>query len=397
MTTPAADPQRLLPARPRPRDARVDVLRGAALLMIFVDHVPKNALNLLTLHNFGFCDAAELFVVLAGFSSMMAYGSKFESEGFSPTLRRIAGRCLRIYVAHVALLVLTVVVVVHWTEYFRMQPLAIAPLLDQGGPGLLRALTLRALPGYLDILPLYIVLLGAFPLIYLVMRRHVGLALGLSAAIWAAANIFPSLNLPNSIDGQGWYFNPFTWQLLFTAGAALAVLMGRQGDVLPRWRWLAVICWGYLGFALLQGGNWADWGLPSLRPLAMPPPEKSLLSPWRILDIAALLYLFLSSPSVQALLRNRAARLLAVCGKHSLEVFAVGCACALFGRLLSRTYGSGIWMQIGINVVGILAMGAVAMRLEHTRGKKSRAVAEPADEPQVAGFQEGGFGVYRAG
>ncbi len=397
MSLSAAAASRLLPARPRSRDARVDVLRGAALLMIFVDHVPRNALNLVTLHNFGFCDAAEIFVALAGLSSMMAYGAKFQTEGFAPTLRRIAARCLRIYLVHVALLVLTVVVVVHWTGRFHIAPLAIAPLLDQGGPGLLRALTLRALPGYLDILPLYIVLLGLFPLIYLVMRHHVGLALGLSVATWAAANAWPSLNLPNSIDGKGWYFNPFTWQLLFTAGASLAVLTARRGGVLPRWRWLAALCWGYLGFALLQGGNWADWGLPSLRPLAMPPPEKSLLSPWRILDIGALLYLFLSSTVVPTLLTHRLARLIAMCGKHSLDVFAIGCACALFGRLLSRTYGSDVGMQIGINVVGIAAMCGVAMLLEHTARTKS---ADPRGTPaqiSAAGFQEGGFGVYRAG
>jgi hypothetical protein len=40
------------------RDPRIDVLRGIALLMIFVDHIPANTLGLVTLHNFGFSDAA---------------------------------------------------------------------------------------------------------------------------------------------------------------------------------------------------------------------------------------------------------------------------------------------------------------------------------------------------
>jgi hypothetical protein len=34
--------------------------------MIFVDHIPGNVLSLVTLHNFGFSDAAEVFVLLAG-------------------------------------------------------------------------------------------------------------------------------------------------------------------------------------------------------------------------------------------------------------------------------------------------------------------------------------------
>ncbi|HVR55249.1 MAG TPA: OpgC domain-containing protein, partial [Pseudolabrys sp.] len=35
------------------RDPRIDVVRGMALLMIFVDHIPGNALGLATLRNFG--------------------------------------------------------------------------------------------------------------------------------------------------------------------------------------------------------------------------------------------------------------------------------------------------------------------------------------------------------
>ena len=56
------------------RDPRIDVLRGVALMMIFADHLPGNPLSLITLRNFGFSDAAEVFVLLAGFSSMLAYG-----------------------------------------------------------------------------------------------------------------------------------------------------------------------------------------------------------------------------------------------------------------------------------------------------------------------------------
>jgi hypothetical protein len=74
------------------RDPRIDVLRGIALLMIFVDHIPGNTLGLVTLHNFGFADAAEVFVLLAGMSSMFAYGRVFERDGALGGLRRIIWR-----------------------------------------------------------------------------------------------------------------------------------------------------------------------------------------------------------------------------------------------------------------------------------------------------------------
>jgi hypothetical protein len=87
----------------------VDALRGIALIMIFIDHLPGNPLSLVTLHSFGFCDAAELFVLLAGFSSMVAYGSSFDRDGMLIGLRRVFLRVLRLYLFQAALL-LTVLV-----------------------------------------------------------------------------------------------------------------------------------------------------------------------------------------------------------------------------------------------------------------------------------------------
>src|SRR6516162_2916299 len=87
------------------RDLRIDFLRGLALVTVFIDHVPGNPLNQLTMRNFGFADAAELFVILAGISSMLAYGKCLKRESFTAGSRRIAQRCLRIYICQILLLV----------------------------------------------------------------------------------------------------------------------------------------------------------------------------------------------------------------------------------------------------------------------------------------------------
>ena len=102
-----------------PRDSRVDALRGLALLMIFIDHVPGNLLSLVTLRNFGFSDAAELFVLLAGFSSMVAYGGSFDRDGVAVGLRRVLLRCLRIYLFQAMLLLMVLVLVGAWLRPFR--------------------------------------------------------------------------------------------------------------------------------------------------------------------------------------------------------------------------------------------------------------------------------------
>src|ERR1700730_7293907 len=191
------------------RDARIDVVRGMALLMIFVDHIPGNVLSLATLHNFGFSDAAEVFVLLAGMSSMLAYGRVFEREGALGGLRRIIRRCARIYLFQIGLLLTTLAVVLLWTTHYQLAPTLVAPILNAPVSGIARGLTLQAVPGYLDILPLYLVLLAVFPIVYLGLRLSPALTLGVSAAIWLAVNLDPNLNLPNWMNGGRWFFNPF--------------------------------------------------------------------------------------------------------------------------------------------------------------------------------------------
>jgi hypothetical protein len=72
---------------------------------------------------------------------------------------------------------------------------------------------------------------------------------------------------------------------------------------------------------------------------------------------------------------RRIFRPLEICGRHSLEVFAVGCIAALLGRLLFRTYGAGIEAQIAINVIGIAMMCVVGLWLEKRRTSRSPGFA----------------------
>ena len=85
-TGPAIDPSTYLH---HDRDVRIDFFRGVALLFIFIDHIPRNFLAFFTLHNFGFSDAAEMFVGLAGYAAFFAYTKPFERKGLLAGLRKI--------------------------------------------------------------------------------------------------------------------------------------------------------------------------------------------------------------------------------------------------------------------------------------------------------------------
>ena len=51
------------------RDLRLDLFRGLALWLIFLDHIPSNAVSWVTIRNYGFSDATEIFVFISGYTA----------------------------------------------------------------------------------------------------------------------------------------------------------------------------------------------------------------------------------------------------------------------------------------------------------------------------------------
>ena len=88
------------------RDLRIDFFRGVALLMIFINHVPGNALSALTLKQVALADAAEMFVLIAGYASVLAYGRLAETRGLAGAVRAVLGRIRDLFAAHLLLVAL---------------------------------------------------------------------------------------------------------------------------------------------------------------------------------------------------------------------------------------------------------------------------------------------------
>ncbi len=364
------------------RDPRIDFLRGIALLSIFVDHIPQNRLADFTLQNFGFSDAAEIFVLLAGFSATHAYNSVFERQGLTVGLRRVFVRCLQIYGVQVALLLATLLFVGLWEKIYGVPSVVLAPLLRDGWKGALRGVSLRALPAYLDILPLYLLLLAAFPVVRFAMARSLAACLAASASLYAAANIW-HLNLRNIVDpadAAHWYFDPFTWQLLFVLGCALAIAIRQERALMSRPPLvLRALCWVYVAGAFLVLDAWKLWPPPlpgdfyGTSPLLgiLGNEPKTYVSPWRLADVLALAYLVLTSSVMIRVATWRYVRPVVACGRNSLPVFALGCILALFGRLTFKTYGVTVDAQIAVNALGLGAMLVQGVALDARRARRA--------------------------
>ena len=51
------------------RDLRLDLFRGLARWLIFLDHVPNNILAWFTIRNYGFSDASEIYKINTGYTA----------------------------------------------------------------------------------------------------------------------------------------------------------------------------------------------------------------------------------------------------------------------------------------------------------------------------------------
>lgn len=371
------------------RDVRLDFFRGLALLCIFVDHMPGNVLGFVTVRNFGFSDAAEMFVLIAGYTAVLAYSTTFDRQGLWAGARRIGRRMRELYAAHILLTLvcaLLLAIAARWFEnplyyeHVNLTPYAYDPL-----GAIWRTLVLYYQLGYLNILPLYIVLLACFPLLWWLMQHHLGLVLAASAALWLAANVLGA-NLPSWPELYGWYFNPFAWQLLFSLGAIAAVHV-KRGGTLPRAPWLIVLAGAYCIFGFIVTAPWIHIdGLEGTRlidPDAIGPNSKSRLSLWRLANILALAYLVaLALPATARWLRSPAATVLVNCGRNSLDIFCLGTLVSFVGFIVMLEGGRTFEYQLAVNGVGFALLGCAAWWLtQRKRRLAGRAVSQMVPRP----------------
>ena len=207
------------------RDLRLDLFRGLALWLIFLDHIPSNLVAWVTIRNYGFSDATEIFVFVSGYTAAFVYGKEMRERGFVVAGARILRRAWQIYVAHVFLFAIYLAEISYVATSFEnplyAEEMNILDFLKQPDVTIIQALLLKFKPSNMDVLPLYIILLLLFPPILWLLLFRSTLALAASVLLYVLTWEF-HWNMPSYPSGH-WYFNPFAWQLLFVFGAWCAL------------------------------------------------------------------------------------------------------------------------------------------------------------------------------
>ncbi len=349
------------------RDLRLDLFRGVANWGIFLDHIPNNTVNWITTRNYGFSDAADLFIFISGYTVAFVFAKTMIERGFVVGATRLVRRVWQIYVAHVFLFVLYLAEIGYLAQKYGKTSFAdefnIQGFLNEPAQTLFEGLILRFKPVNMDVLPLYIVLMGVFPPVLWLMLRKPHLVLAGSALLYVTARQL-GWNLPAYPIGF-WYFNPFAWQFLFVFGAWFALGAARISLPLMQSRSALVLCVTYLLFALIiaMAGRFPEFRnlLPAGLYDMFTPNDKTNLAPYRLLHFIAFVIMVIRLvPRDWAGLEWRILRPAIKCGQQSLEVFCAGIFLSFFAHFVLVEVSGGIWMQILVSVAGLAAMTALA-------------------------------------
>lgn len=378
---------------PRVRDLRLDFFRGIAMFIILIAHTQDNFLISWIPARWGFSDATEIFVFCSGMASAIAFGGVFDRAGWVLGTARVLFRVWQVYWAHVGLFFATLALTVYLTDLdltginywgqLNLWMIFVESERWENPDILLGFMTLRYVPNYFDILPMYMIVLLMMPVVMALSRVDLRLVAAFVIGVWLLSQIglMQSLNLgayhlefpAEPWSERPWFFNPFGWQLIFFTGFAF----------MRGWLPKPPVHTAMLVFALFLvianvplsnigvrelGLDWArDW-----RSVYEPFFNKTDFGILRYVHFLALAYLFWvlagdkgnnlrgSEDNALARIWSAALKIILRVGQQSLAVFITSMFTARLMGFMLDVVGRGIAMTLLVNLFGFVVLIGVA-------------------------------------
>jgi hypothetical protein len=326
---------------PQQRDLRLDFFRGLALITIFINHVPGTVFETWTSRNFGFSDAAEAFVLMSGIAAGLAY-MKATSANLIEALKKVSRRAFKLYWVHLLISSIALLAVYSLTMAFSGEA-----DLSANNMNIIQTHTVQTLVGliflthqfgYLNILPLYCILLLLCPLFIRLAQKSTMLALSMSIAIWLTVGI-TQVNLPNYPGDGEWFLNPISWQLIFMIGIIIGVRKKQGRVAFPYHKLVYLSCVAYLlgACAVVQLQLWnlvVFFNVPEV----IGQYSKTYAALPRLLHICALAYVVVHFSFSNTLANFRGSKIVVMLGSNSLPVFATGSVLCIIAQVIKNTY-----------------------------------------------------------
>jgi hypothetical protein len=314
----------------------------------------------------------------------MVYGRAIEQRGLVRAAMRIYHRVWQLYVAHVFLFMQFMATVAYLVDDLNnaiyAEEFGAADFLKEPGLAVIKALTLQFQPHFMDILPLYIVLLAGLPFVLIGFRLWPVSVLAASFVLWGAVQLNKNIALA-AYPGpdQVWFFNPFSWQALFFLGAwcGWRGLQGKLPWLTNRWLFRLALAGALAGFLIRFSWtlHWFYDPFPALFSRALwPLLNKTNLSLLLFANALALALLAARLiPRQATFLTSRAARPFIMCGRHSLHVFCLSILLSAIGRLVMNEFLGGALLLCVVLAAGIAIMIGIAALMDWFHAEQSPA------------------------
>ena len=381
------------------RIEELDALRGLMLVWITLTHLPTIVSTYVN-QPLGFFAATEGFIFLSALFTGRIYFRIVEREGSGAMCRKLWMRAGKLYCYQLLLLSFAFVIEAPIAAHGNTP--AVHNLLDfYFAAGRTRAFLDAALmiyrPPLLDILPIYIILLGLTPLA-LVLAERLGWKYAIAGGftLWLFAQFgFRSfvyhvqsrafgLQIPLNEMGA---FDLWAWQLWWLVGLWLGVRWAKDDFSLDRVKQLAmpamIAAFFFLILRYAQVAGVLTFGKSGL-----------LLDKWdfgvgRMINFTAVAVVAIRFRSI---LRPFAIRPLVMLGQSSLPVFCVHLLCVFIALTIMRNDPIiGGWKAIVIILASLSALLLTAKiatnRRGHSRGNLATGSKVPI--PPVAGYETG--------
>jgi len=356
------------------RDLRPALFLGITNWFLFLDHIPDNAVNGVTIRNFGFSGATELFIFISGYTAAALYGRLMLERGVIVGATRLLSRAWSLYAAYIVLFVIYIASIGYVAAQYAAPDIIgefnVDGLIDHLIRTLARGLMLESKARNLDVLQLYIFLMASFaPVLWMMLRRPNMTMIG-SLALYFAARWF-EWNLPSFPEGN-WYFNPFCWQLVFVFGAWVALGGTRPYRQILERPILLHLGIAFLVFALVvtTAGHFTEIAevFPSWLYDPTNPDDRTNLAPYRVVHFVALAFVVTRSiPKDWPPLRGRILEPAIQCGLRSVAVFCVGVFLSFVGHFMLITSSASLLVQVYVSVAGIAMLTLVAYYISWSR------------------------------
>jgi hypothetical protein len=359
------------------RDARLDIVRGYAMITIAINHIGDlfgklgmTGRPIPTLTQYGFSSAAELFVALSGYMVGMVYLRR-------PAIWRIASaRAFKIYQYNFVAFMLSSMIAIGsgpllslatGTDYLVRNP----------AEGAMKFAFLSYHPHLLGVLQLYVLLMLVLAGTARLSPSSGWVFAPLSLALYIVVQLDESFNLPGGTPGDDgcWNFNPLAWQLLFFLG----VLAGKYRLHQKIIAWLESRAAIPVAVIALFGVVTIARHVGRMVGYDFPMDDKETLGPLRIAHMMLVVaFLFSLLTIFRSHLDSSMARLVGLIGCHTLECYVVS---------VVATYGvAAIWLRFDHSYPGYFlsvfaTLGLVLVAAIVARGRKRATIRGSATQP----------------